>query len=225
MKKFVSGILVGLILSFCTAAYGSSTIQDYLFQAKFVFNEIPVPMDNEYAVFNYNGHVYAPVRFMAENMAAGIEYDDSSKSIKIKQSNVKLDDYTLAPMPFVHYENISPAGNKWMQEVPLLQGSACWLRCIDAIRPLDFINFVDVAPVPVKSQSRMAIMYPQVMAPSTLEAYIVVKDGISLDEYEPLKIVNQRLTVPEEPGTYMIRIKSIWTSKGDTSYYFVIKVN
>ncbi|MFE5320554.1 stalk domain-containing protein [Paenibacillus sp. NPDC056579] len=222
MKKFVSGLLVGLALSFCTAAYASSTFQDYLFSAKFIFNHIPVPHDSEYSTINYNGHVYVPIRFVAENMAADIEYDGRSKEIHIKQSNVKFDDYTKAPVPFVYYDNQSETGLKWMQEIPLIQGSACWLSCIDTSRISSFLEYFDVDPTRVKPESNIIISYPKEMKPDILNASILIEEETSYQTV-PLTLVDQRLTVPKEAGKYLIWIKSIW-SAGDTSYYFYIEV-
>ncbi|WP_127484311.1 copper amine oxidase N-terminal domain-containing protein [Paenibacillus ehimensis] len=87
MKKLISGLTVGVVLSTCTIAYSSDTIQATLFPAKLTFNGVEKKLPQDYAVFNYNGHAYLPIRFIAENMNAGIRYDEKSKSISVNYSD------------------------------------------------------------------------------------------------------------------------------------------
>ncbi|WP_177237700.1 stalk domain-containing protein [Paenibacillus sp. 1_12] len=108
MRKLIIGFIIGLIVSLSTVAYGSSPIQDFLSSANFNFNGKPTTLSNEYSVINYNGHVYVPIRFVAENLAAiEINYDDETKTISVEQSSIKFDEYINAPIPFVAYEKKS----------------------------------------------------------------------------------------------------------------------
>lgn len=92
MKKFAIGFLCGAVISVSTVAYASDTVSVYLFPSKFEFNGQSKAMDNEYAVLNYNGHAYAPIRFIAENMGANIDYDDNTKTIIVKNGKPDIAD-------------------------------------------------------------------------------------------------------------------------------------
>lgn len=70
LKKFVSGLLVGAIASFSTAAIASDTIQALIFPAKITINGVPKEIGDEYRILNVDGHVYVPIRYVAENTGA-----------------------------------------------------------------------------------------------------------------------------------------------------------
>ncbi|MGO4495718.1 stalk domain-containing protein [Paenibacillus sp. 2RAB27] len=77
MRKFILGIVVGMFLSISTAVFASESVQTYLFPAFFNINGQNVPLDDkEYAVLNYQGHAYVPVRFIAEQLGAFVDYTD-----------------------------------------------------------------------------------------------------------------------------------------------------
>lgn len=83
MKKYLIGFAVGASVSLATAAYASDIVQAYLFPAKFVINSESRTPDPDYAVLNYNGHAYVPIRFAAEQLGAVVAYDDSSQTITV----------------------------------------------------------------------------------------------------------------------------------------------
>lgn len=83
MKKYVIGFAVGASVTLGTAAYASDIVQTFLFPAQFVINgesRTPAP---DYAVLNYNGHAYVPIRFVAEQLGAVVAYDDASQTITV----------------------------------------------------------------------------------------------------------------------------------------------
>ncbi|CAN7649820.1 stalk domain-containing protein [Paenibacillus sp. LjRoot56] len=95
MKKFILGLVVGTFLSLSTAVFASESVQTYLFSAFFNINGQNVPLDDkEYAVLNYQGHAYVPVRFIAEKLGAFVDYTDQGtyKDITINHfpSNVPI---------------------------------------------------------------------------------------------------------------------------------------
>lgn len=83
MKKYLIGFAVGASVSLATAAYASDIVQAYLFPAKFVINGESRTPDPDYAVLNYNGHAYVPIRFAAEQLGAVVAYDDASQTITV----------------------------------------------------------------------------------------------------------------------------------------------
>jgi hypothetical protein len=95
LKQFILGISCGLILSAATVAYAADSIQASLFPVTFEFNGQPRELGNEYATLNYNGHVYVPARFMAENLGAVIEYDAEQAKIIIKNGPLDVYDHNF----------------------------------------------------------------------------------------------------------------------------------
>ncbi|RKN66113.1 DUF3221 domain-containing protein [Paenibacillus ginsengarvi] len=74
MKRFVLGLVCGVMLAIGTAAYASDTVQAVLFPAKFVINGQVRSLDGEYTALNVDGHAYVPVRFIAEQMGATVGF-------------------------------------------------------------------------------------------------------------------------------------------------------
>jgi hypothetical protein len=87
MKKFVLGLICGIGLTATTSVYALDTIQAYLFPAKFVFNGVNKVVEaSEYVVLNHQGHAYVPIRFVAENMGALVNYKEDTKTIQISDT-------------------------------------------------------------------------------------------------------------------------------------------
>ncbi|CAN7742664.1 hypothetical protein [Paenibacillus sp. LjRoot56] len=77
--------------------FASESVQTYLFPAFFNINgkNAHAPIDDkEYAVLNYQGHAYVPVRFISEQLWAFVDYTDQGtyKEITINHfpSNVPI---------------------------------------------------------------------------------------------------------------------------------------
>ncbi|WP_426449871.1 stalk domain-containing protein [Paenibacillus sp. S-38] len=83
MKKFVLGLLCGAGLAFSAAAYASEEIRAVLFPVQFEFNGEKVETPSRFAVLNYNGHTYVPLRYMAENLGAGAVYREEDKTVAV----------------------------------------------------------------------------------------------------------------------------------------------
>lgn len=83
MKKWIGGMLFGLLLGIGAVANGSNAIQAVLFPASFSFNGEEKEVGKDFAVLNYNGHVYVPIRFVAESMNAAVSYRADNKQISI----------------------------------------------------------------------------------------------------------------------------------------------
>jgi hypothetical protein len=97
LKKFILGFIFGIALSLTAVAYASDTVETYLYQATFLFNDERKDPESEYVVLNYNGHAYLPIRFVAENLGAVIGYDDESRTISIKNKPLDITDPDRAP--------------------------------------------------------------------------------------------------------------------------------
>jgi hypothetical protein len=107
LKKIILGLIIGIALSISSVVYAADTIQAYLFKAHFYINGQIAKMDNEYTTLNYNGHVYVPIRYVAENLGAYIEYDDSNQGITINHFPINKHFLTDIKFPNVHVGNIT----------------------------------------------------------------------------------------------------------------------
>jgi hypothetical protein len=219
MKKFILGLVLGGFLSLSTAAYATNSLEVLMFPVNFLINGQQKQVDNGYTVFNYNGNAYVPIRFIAENMAAEVNYDEENKRIIIQQSTAKFDEFSLAPSPFVAYEKKSKNGIIWNQEIPLIQGSGCWMDCVDAGLPADLIKHTDYTPISVFQNSSLVIQYPKGMEPSSTKVFKLVGTG-----YEELKFEKGRLIFSDMPGIYTLVIRSTWDQGGSTSYVFAVEI-
>jgi hypothetical protein len=90
MKKFISGLALGLTISAASAAYASDTVQAYLFNARYMFNGEEKTLEAPYTSLNYEGHAYVPIRFIAENTGLQVNYDEFSQTVKIKASSIYI---------------------------------------------------------------------------------------------------------------------------------------
>jgi hypothetical protein len=96
MKKFILGLSCGLLLAGSSVAFASDTIQALLFPASFEINGSRVELNSDYQILNVEGHAYVPIRFVAENLGATIEYDSETQRIVVKNKSlvIKDPDYT-----------------------------------------------------------------------------------------------------------------------------------
>ena len=92
MKKFILGVSCGLLIAGSSVAFASDTIQALLFPASFEINGNQVAMNSEYHILNVDGHAYVPVRFVAENLGATIDYDSESQKIVVKNKPLDIKD-------------------------------------------------------------------------------------------------------------------------------------
>lgn len=108
MKKFVSGLLCGLVLSVSTVAFAANTIQAILFPSDITFqiNGTQTKLDaNENSVLNYDNKTYIPLRAFAEAMGAKVEYFEPSEATDhLHNIKISTNEYTLK-----HYEAVNQA--------------------------------------------------------------------------------------------------------------------
>jgi hypothetical protein len=103
MKKFIMGVVVGGILSLTSVVAASDSIQTYLFEAYFTINGHSTTVDKGYSVLNYNGSAYVPVRFLAEQLGASVDYNDVNKEIVINHFSSNMKILTDSKYPNVHF--------------------------------------------------------------------------------------------------------------------------
>ncbi|MBP1989821.1 stalk domain-containing protein [Paenibacillus eucommiae] len=224
MKIFLLGLIFCILAAFGIVAYGLNANIDFLSSENFKINGISL----KYPVINYNGNVYVPIRFVSENMATQINYNDNTKTISIEQSSVKFDERISAPVPYVAYERYHN-GTLWMQEIPLLQGTSCWKGCIEVPGShSEIIKQFDYPPVSMEPESQIKIVYPRAVEPKNLIAYIEkISEDVNEENEEnkdnEINIVNDRLQLPIESGIYHIVINSGWDD-GHTTYMFMVEI-
>lgn len=92
MKKLWLGMILGIALSLSSIAYAADTIQALLFPVKFEFNGEARAMDAEYDTLNYKGHLYVPVRYVADNLGATVVYDESQGKVAFRSGELTIPD-------------------------------------------------------------------------------------------------------------------------------------
>jgi hypothetical protein len=92
LKKFILGLSCGLVIACSSVAFASDSIQALLFPASFEINGSNVALNNDYKVLNVEGRAYVPIRFVAENLGATIDYDAESKKVFVKNRTLDLTD-------------------------------------------------------------------------------------------------------------------------------------
>ncbi|SFL42752.1 Copper amine oxidase N-terminal domain-containing protein [Paenibacillus sp. 1_12] len=92
MKKFILGLSFGLAIACSSVAFASGSIQALLFPVSFEMNGSNIGLNNDYKVLNVDGHAYVPIRFIAENLGATIDYDTESQKIFVKNRNLDITD-------------------------------------------------------------------------------------------------------------------------------------
>ncbi|SCW65640.1 Copper amine oxidase N-terminal domain-containing protein [Paenibacillus tianmuensis] len=220
MRKYIIASIVCVFVVITVAAYGASSSLDFLTSEKFVINGA----DKRLSVINYNGHAYVPLRFVAEQMAADVYYREDKRTTYIQQYSVKFDERILTPVPSVAYEKKTESGIVWMQEIPLLDGNACWTDCFKLPRSAsEIIKQAEYPPVAVKPESDIVITYPKGMVPKMLEVVMESESGTGKKEGKAVPLDGSRLHLPKKPGLYNILISSTW-ERGQTLYIFAIDV-
>ncbi|GAA3413803.1 stalk domain-containing protein [Paenibacillus hodogayensis] len=92
MKKFVVGLCFGLAIACSSITFASDSIQAILFPAHFEINGNNTSLDDDYKVLNVDGHAYVPIRFVAEQLGATIDYDQEQQKIFVKNQKLDLSD-------------------------------------------------------------------------------------------------------------------------------------
>ncbi|MDQ0874313.1 hypothetical protein QFZ77_002972 [Paenibacillus sp. V4I3] len=83
MKKFISGIIVGVGISACTVTLASESLQAFLFPSTVTFHNkgetTEVSFSNDDPVINYNNKVYIPLRLFSETLNGKVIYTAPSE--------------------------------------------------------------------------------------------------------------------------------------------------
>ncbi|RKN74935.1 stalk domain-containing protein [Paenibacillus ginsengarvi] len=92
MKKFVLGLCCGLAIACSSVAFASDSFQAALFPAYFEINGNHISLNDDYKVLNVDGHAYVPIRFVAEQLGATIDYDQEQQKIFVNNRTLDLSD-------------------------------------------------------------------------------------------------------------------------------------
>lgn len=110
-RILATGIAMGLVLSMGLQVFAEpmlEEIQAYInHEFKFEFNGVSKELSNDYEVIVYKDRAYVPVRFVAENLGATVDWNDANKLISI----------TAAKAPVV----TAPAITRDYRELPLFK--------------------------------------------------------------------------------------------------------
>ncbi|MFC0216497.1 hypothetical protein ACFFK0_29290 [Paenibacillus chartarius] len=87
LRSMIAATALVLALPTSMVAYGSVTGESpIVFPVKWMFGDKPVTLGDEYETLYYNGHIYAPVRWLAERVYYfNVDYDASSRTVSISE--------------------------------------------------------------------------------------------------------------------------------------------
>ncbi|OPH52202.1 hypothetical protein BC351_33260 [Paenibacillus ferrarius] len=78
MKKFISGLVLGIGISACSVAFASDSMQAFLFPSKVTFHNNGVSKEITFSsddpVINFNNKAYIPLRLFSEALDAKVNY-------------------------------------------------------------------------------------------------------------------------------------------------------
>ncbi|GGA18286.1 hypothetical protein GCM10008018_72790 [Paenibacillus marchantiophytorum] len=88
MKKVVIAFLCGIVISLSSVVIAANELNVTLFPSEFFYNGENKSLPSEYQVINYNGHVYVPIRYVAESMGGTVGFTASQDS---KPNEITID--------------------------------------------------------------------------------------------------------------------------------------
>jgi hypothetical protein len=88
MKTFAAGLCCGVILAMSTTVLAADAVKAYLFPVTIQFQGVAKELGSRFAILNYEGHTYVPLRYMAEHLGAGAFYDQESKVVSVEPAPV-----------------------------------------------------------------------------------------------------------------------------------------
>lgn len=83
MKRFITGLFVGVFLSICSLGFAADTIKITV-NGKEINSDIPPQI--------INGRTMVPIRFVAEALQANVEWDENTKTVKITTASQSATD-------------------------------------------------------------------------------------------------------------------------------------
>lgn len=85
MKKVLFGLVLGMMLGAGSSVWaaGESVLQAVKAAVSLHMNGEAVALPAGYEILNYDGHVYVPLRYMAEQMGAAVSYDEQSRTVSV----------------------------------------------------------------------------------------------------------------------------------------------
>jgi len=91
MKKFVSGIMAGIILALCVSVFAQNAeIIIEKLPLKYIFNGVEkTPVEGEEG-FIYNDRTYVPIRFISESLGKEVLWNEKNYSISIFDDNTEV---------------------------------------------------------------------------------------------------------------------------------------
>jgi hypothetical protein len=87
-KYYICGILMGSTLTFVgnSLASGNEVTAQIENWIKFNVNGIETSIPNDYTILNYNGRIYVPARFLAEQLGADVSWDANAQTVVIQDA-------------------------------------------------------------------------------------------------------------------------------------------
>jgi len=86
VKKIVFGFLLGVLVSLSVTGYAATRPDVFLASTKLILNGMKAELDDEHGLLRYKDRLYAPIRYMAETLGAGIGYEPETDTVSVLYS-------------------------------------------------------------------------------------------------------------------------------------------
>jgi hypothetical protein len=112
------------------------------------------------------------------------------------------------------------------KEIPTLEGTYCWGRCVEKPDASTVIKEQQYHPVPVEAGSAISLQFADNLQPAVLKASNIVGPS---HKVEDVNLKNNQIIAPTDPGEYTYDIEAIWTyqdgtTAGSARYFFSVVV-
>lgn len=91
-KSLLTGILAGVLISMPIHMYANdikTKVETWATPyVQFIFDDQITPLPLGYTVLNYEGRTYVPTRFVAEQLGAEVDWDESTQTIFVKSKPI-----------------------------------------------------------------------------------------------------------------------------------------
>lgn len=125
MKKFLAGLVMGLILATATFAFAAPQAIKLIINGQEIHPDVPPQM--------IEGRVMVPARFVAEPLGATVEWDGSTNSVIITSAPTEVSVDQAAPAEQNNLEGVNMTMNEWISFDALMKDYGVFIKVGDQI--------------------------------------------------------------------------------------------
>ncbi|WP_339369778.1 stalk domain-containing protein [Paenibacillus elgii] len=227
-KKLLLAFIVGSCISAASAVSSSDLIQAHLFPRSIYFNNQHAnKQSGAFELLNYNGSVYVPLRYMAENMGGKVHYDEANQDIYIDRrvNNLTKAEISVSKqadnfMLNLHSEKEAYKSNEiihlWSslvylgeEEITVGHGNPIILFSVRDEEGISSDEYIET--VLIRDQLKKNNEYKATLPLNVIESYNYNKKG----RPDIKKFLEKERSWQLSPGKYTVRVTADFSIDGD----------